>query len=219
MNLNIAPRTRRKRTWIFPLAAFLALSAGMSSAVRAGIIISVQSVNASAGAFDVFLTNTGLSAVSIDTTQFEISVNSAQVSLTQANISTTLFPYIFAGQSTFGSVISTTAGAQILDASDVYAAAGSVSLLPGVSNSLGLGHILFSVAGTLASPATVTINQNVNLTSLAAGGNNVPIDQFVNGTILPDITIVPVPEPAAIGQAAIAVLAGLFAWRRYGRRA
>jgi hypothetical protein len=199
----------RKRSMLVALVTFLALAAGPSADVRAGIILSIQSVTASDDAFDVFLTNTGLSAVHIDTTQFEITASSAQVNLTSATVSTTLYPYIFGANSLFGPVINTSSG-QTLDASDAITS-GDVSI--GANSSVGLGHIFFTVTGTLSSPATISFNTNPNFTSLADLGNNVPIDTFQSGTISS------VPEPASIVQIAVAVLlGGLLKWRRRIRR-
>ena len=182
-------KSSRKGAWLLSLAAALALSAAMPATTRAAVILTVQTVQSTAGAFDVFLTNTGPSAVKIDAFAFEISVNNAQINMTQANISTTVVPYIFDSQSLFGPIISTSTG-QTLDASDAYAISGSDVSIPAIGM-VGLGHVLFSITGTLTSPATVTINSNPLITNLADKGNPVTIDSFVAGTIIPPTTGVP----------------------------
>jgi hypothetical protein len=199
--LTTNPKSSRKGAWLLSLVAALALSAAMPATSRASIVLTVQSVASTAGAFDVELTNTGPSAVSIDAFAFEISVNNAQVHLNQANISTTVAPYIFDGQSLFGPIISTTSGGTVLDASDAYAISNSdVTIGSGVT--LGLGHVLFSITGTLTSPATVSFNQNSTITNLADKGNNVAINSFVNGTITPPTTV---PEPSTLVMASLMI--------------
>jgi len=202
----------RKRSMLVPLVAFLTLAASPAADVRADLTLSIESVSADAGAFNVFLTNSGSSAVHIDTTQFEITASSSQVNLTSATINTTDYPYIFKGNSGFGPTINTTSG-QTLDASDV-AATGDSSIA--ANTSVGLGYVTFSITGTLSAPVTISFNTGPNFTSLAELGNNVPINTFVNGTISPTS----VPEPASIVTTSIAlVLGGSFFWRRRIRRA
>jgi hypothetical protein len=180
----------RKSFALGPLIAFLLFAACPSTTVRAGIVLGIESVSSSAGAFDVFLTNTGPSAVHIDTTQFEITSSSAQVSLTGATIFTTDHPYIFAGNSLFGPNINTSTG-QTLDASDL-ANAGDSTIAAGAS--VGLGHILFTVTGTLMAPVTISYTTDPNFTSLAESGVLVPITTFNSGTISPSIGSVPEPS-------------------------
>src|ERR1017187_3817383 len=77
----------------------------LSVAARGAIIVSVQPVTAAAGgsgAFDVSLTNTGPSTIIVGAFTFGISINNQAISFTDANISTLLDGYIFAGHSLFG---------------------------------------------------------------------------------------------------------------------
>jgi hypothetical protein len=78
-----------------------------SAPAKADVVISIQSpLNANAGdtgdSFDVTLTNTGPSAVSIAAFTFEISAANTDMTFTDANTGTGLAPYIFAGNSLFG---------------------------------------------------------------------------------------------------------------------
>ncbi len=94
---------------------------GAPAPAHAGLIVSVQSVSANAGtsgnALEVDILNTG-AAVDIASFSFEIAVSpTSGVTFTAADINTTLFTYIFAGNSVQGPVINTSTGA-VLDASD-----------------------------------------------------------------------------------------------------
>src|SRR6516162_6282580 len=87
------------------LAGLLALA--LATNARASLIITVQSVTAAAGsngnAFDVTLTNTGPSSVTVGSFTINlVAPASAPIAFTAVNISTASAPYIFAGHSTSG---------------------------------------------------------------------------------------------------------------------
>jgi hypothetical protein len=184
--------------WLLPFAACIVLSAAIPA--RAGIVVTAQSVSASDGAFDVFLTNTGTSAVDIAAFTFEVNVSSSQIAFTDATTSTTTSPYIFAGNSLFGPDIlaSISMSGTTLDAGDVTADASNVSV--GAGASFGLGHVFFTTTGTLIGDATVSFTGSP-LTSLSdAVGTDVPITKFTTGTI---IGVAMIPEPSSLILATI----------------
>jgi|SRR5271157_1272802 len=195
--------SRKRRPWLLPFAVFIVLSAAIPA--RAGMIVTAQSVSSSDGALDVFLTNTGPSAVKIAAFSFEVNVSSSQVTFTDATFKTTTNPYIFAGNSLFGPDILTSIsnGGQTLDAADSTFNAFDVSV--GSGDKVGLGHVLFTTSGTLTSDATVSFTGFPSTSLADAAGTNVPIDAITNGTISPGAII---PEPSSLILATI----GLATW-------
>jgi hypothetical protein len=209
--------SRKRRPWLLPFAALIVLSA--ANPARADITVTAQSVSSSDGALDVFLTNTGPSAVNIAAFSFEVNVSSSQVTFTDATYNTTTNPYIFAGNSLFGPDILTSIsnGGQTLLAGDVTSDSSNVSV--GSGDTVGLGHVLFTTSGTLTSDATVSFTAYPSTSLADASGNNVVIDKFTNGTISPG-AIVPVPEPSTLTIVAVAgafcLLGYRFARKRSG---
>ncbi len=199
MNLRpVQSSSRKRRPWLLWFAAFIVLSAAIPA--RAGLIVTAESVSASDGAFDVFLTNTGPSAVNIAAFTFEVNVSSSQMNFTDATINTTTNPYIFAGNSLLGPDILTSISLSktTLDAGDVTADASNVSVDSGAS--VGLGHVFFTTTGALIGDATVSFTGSP-LTGLSdAAGTNVPIMTFTNGTIS---GVVIIPEPSSLLLATI----------------
>jgi len=207
------------------MAAIAVSMLGLSSIpARGGTILSISptSINGSVGTglpgneFEVLLTNTGPSAVTIGSFGFSVTTDSSAIDLTDALI-TTVDPYIFAGSSLFavGNSIATSTGTT-LAASDVTSLAAGVTLGAGASDALGL--VTFDVA-----PSIVTGTYNVTIlpypgTSLAdANGNNVPIDTITNGTITINAATIPEPTTLAMGVEALIAAAGFAAWRARSR--
>src|ERR1700730_3037463 len=92
--------TRIKSRFTTVLMAGVAACLLYSVPARADMIVSLESpINANAGTsgngFDVLLTNSGPSAVSIAGFTFKISVSSTDILLTDATTATLLDPYIF----------------------------------------------------------------------------------------------------------------------------
>ncbi len=166
----------------------------------ANIVVSAGSANANAGStgnsFDVLLTNTGPSSVSIEAFGLGLSSPSTDINLTEANTSTVAAPYIFAGHSLFGPIINTSSG-QTLEASDLFDLGSGVTIGSGVT--VALGHILFDVASGASTEAiTITIEPDP-FTSLAdADGDAVAINTLTNGTINVTGTAPAVPEPGSL---------------------
>ena len=213
MILGSAQKSSRQRPWLLSIVALILLLAAVPA--RAGIVISAESVPASAGAFDVTLMNTGASDVLIGGFYFEVNVSSSQVTLTDATINTTANPYIFAGNSLFGPdiLVAVLNGGQTLDASDVYSGGGGgVTVAAGAS--VGLGNVDFTIAGTLASDATVTFTA-FPVTNLSdATGANVPIDTLTSGTISAGTGVVPEPSTLTMATTCLAFCGATWFVRR-----
>jgi hypothetical protein len=182
-----------------PLLHFLfgvCLLTTLASLGMAGIILSIQPATTSAApgssgdSFDVVLTNTGPSGVSIAGFNFELTAADPDVTLTQVTFGTAA-PYIFSGISLFGPVLNSNGPGATIDASDLTSNFSDVTI---ASNStVGLGHVFFSVApnATLV-PGAVSFSGGIAGNSLTnAAGQNVPIDTLTAGSI--DVVV---PEPA-----------------------
>jgi hypothetical protein len=202
---------KNKRIWMV-CGALLACLGGAATA-RADLLLTAESVYAHPGdvndVFNVYLTNVGAAPVDVEGFNFEINTTSTDITFEQATTGTTLFSYIFAGNSLFGPVISTSAPGQTLDASDNAATPNSFTAInPGAS--FGLGLVSFNVApGAPNQVAPVTFNMNSAFTSVSDQfGNLLPL-QFASGNIS-------VPEPAT-GLLLIVPLAALIARRKLRR--
>jgi hypothetical protein len=142
--------------------------------------------------------------VTLSAFSFEVKVSGTQITLTEATTATTVDSYIFAGKSLYGPNITmaTSNSGHTLDAFDLYTIPNSgASIAAGAS--VGLGHVFFTVNGTLTAPATVSFTSYPN-TSLALGSINVPITSFVDGTISPP-PIVPEPSTLALATISLAI--------------
>jgi len=202
---------KNQRIWMV-LGALLA-SLGGPTAARADVLLTAQPVYAHPGdvndVFNLYLTNVGATPVDVAGFSFEINTTSPDITFEQATTPTTLYPYIFAGNSLFGPVISTSVPGQTLDASDVAAAPNSFTTVnPGAS--FGLGLVSFDVApGAPMQVAPVTFNPNSAFTNVSEQlGNLLPLE-FASGKII-------VPEPAT-GLLLLVLMAGMIAVK-WGRR-
>ncbi len=210
MHRPLASRSWRK--FLSVAAAGLLLTTAPPA--RAGLVISVQDVSAKAGTtgntLEVDLANTGSSSVDIAAFSFEISVaSSSGVTFTGADINTTYYPYIFAGNSGFGPQIATMTGTT-LDASDL-AATGSTTLAGG--SILGLGLVSFDVASSAPNGPVVVSLTPYPATSLTDPNvNNIPIDTLNNGTIM--ISQGSIPEPSSLVSATLGLLGAAWLIRR-----
>jgi hypothetical protein len=166
----------------------------------ASLIMNVQSVTAAADTtgdvFNVTLTNTGAS-VDISGFSFGLQVGTANLSFTAVNTSTTLAPYIFAGNSAFGPDISVqppNLPGQNLEAQDIANAPGSFTVV-GTGATVGLGHVVFNLSpSTPAGPILVSfIPADDSLSD--QNGNSITGFSVVNGTVTVTGTA-PIPEPA-----------------------
>ena len=218
--------TLRTRNFLLSFAAAALLTTLAPAGARAGLIMAVQSVSASAGStndvLNLTLTNTGPSAVTIGGFSFQIGAGSG---VTFTSVDTTTTPaYIFAGHSTFGPDISNSPPnlpGLNLAAGDTYATFGSgFSLGVGAGNAVGLGRVHFNVStGASGSiPITLAGFPSSNLSN----ANGVDITQssgttFTSGTVT--VLGIAVPEPSSLALGAFAVAMGSGYWLRNRRPA
>ncbi len=181
---------------------------------RAGVILTIQSAtanqNSTGNFFDVILTNTGPSGVSIADFSFGIQTADTDISFTDATTGTAA-TYIFGPDSLFGPDLTGPASGQSLTTSDT----DSVSEVTiAASSTVGLGHVLFSVAaGAVPGGFAVTFVPLSTSLSDAAGGP-ITIDTLTNGTITVSSAV---PEPSFLLPLASALLIGLIA-QRFGAK-
>lgn len=201
---NVRSRFRRL-LMIMPVVGLL-----ISAPVEASLIITVGNVSSSSpslsNTLEVDLTNTGPAAVSLAGFSFEIDVTDPHITFTSATIAT-VAAYVFAGNSLFGPIISTSPPGQILDVSDLWSGAGGATIAAGAT--VGLGHVFFNVsAGDLSGLVTVALSPFPATSLSDPAGDNISVNTLTSGSI----TVTPVPEPSALGL----VLLGLFAlaWTR-----
>ncbi len=193
------------------LTLFCFVVAGLFPAsIDAGTIFAVEGTAAAPGStgnsLDVVLETT--STLNIGGFAVEVTTTDPGITFTGATTATAA-TYIFSGNSLFGPDIGTTPSpSQTFDASDL--AITTSTAMPGT---VGLAHFTFDVAtGAATGPFTISLATLGNSLSGAAGAN-IPITTLENG----EITIEgpnSVPEPAALGLSALALAAGLLAFRR-----
>jgi hypothetical protein len=170
-----------------------------SQIVAAGITISLTPASATAGStgnsFEVDLTNSGSSSVTVGGFSFELSIANPNISLTNATTATTAL-YLFSGDSLFGPNISTSSPGQLIDASDIDSILmAGTTINPG--STFGLGRVFFDVSSN-ASPSVTAVNISAfpNSSLSDAAGNNLPIGGLSGGQIT--ISGSTVPEPSSL---------------------
>jgi hypothetical protein len=187
------------------LGAALAFAGSLS--VQASPIMIAGTTMANAGsagnAFDFTLFNSGPSPITLGAFSLEISVADPHVSFTSATTATSL-PYVFAGDSLFGPVISTSGPGQVLDASDACDLCAGGTVAAGAT--VGLAHMFFDVlAGAPAGPLTVSIAA-FPFTSLSDSLGNDLAATLQDGTITINSNGNPIPEPSTLALLALAML-------------
>jgi hypothetical protein len=129
------------------VAGIVVLLLGPASA-HASLVLSAQSATAAAGssgnAFDVELSNSGPSDVTIAGFSFGIITANLNISFRDANTST-VAPYIFGANSLFGPDLTGPTSGQSLTTSDVFAITMAGATI-GAGITVGLGHVLFDVS-------------------------------------------------------------------------
>ena len=165
---------------------------------------------ASSGTFEIWLTNTGTSSVSVAADAFELTLSGpGDVSFTDVSTATTLEPYIYSQSLVENNPLipfsfSTLPGTDVAGQDtwdNINYPGGSATLSPG--QVVGLGLVSFSTNSTASGVYSINFG---NATSLSdPNENDVPIAGETGGTI----TIQSVPEPSgpallAIGLATVA---------------
>jgi hypothetical protein len=208
---NIATR------FLLPAAAALLLFA---PATRAdGLDVSIApAISASAGstgnAFDVLLTNTGTSAVTLGAFSFGITTADTDITFTNADTATAA-PYVFAGDSFVDmnglTLYVNSLPGQTVEASDLSNSGAGESIASGAT--VALGNILFDVAPGATPGAFAVTFEDFPTTSFSdASGNNLDFTAE-SGTITITSNTATVPEPAT-GGLVICALALVFLLRR-----
>ena len=205
-------RNHAVRRTVAGLALLLSLP---SLTLRAAIVETIQpsvvNTNSNGNAFDVVLTNTGPSAVTIGSFSFGLQANTNNVTFTRATTATNSSPYIFGAFSLFGPDITTSTGTTppSITASDVFAIAGAGATL-GAGVTAGLAHVIFNVGSAVG--LTVLTFQASNTFLDDPFGNDLTITTLSSGTITVNGIVTP---PAAVPEngagSAILLLLGLAA--------
>lgn len=191
------------KTSTFAVAMFLSISV----LARGGAIVSIESVSVApggAGAFDVWLTNTGPSPLTIGGFTFGVSVDSPDVSLTNANTATDN-PYIFAAVSLFGPDLTGPNSGQTITVSDVYITPLLGSTVA-AGASVGLGSVQFALSPNSGDGPYFTSFIPVRTSLADELGNAIAIEAMNGGSIIV------VPEPSS--WILIGAGAGLLWFRR-----
>jgi len=200
------------------LAAAVAAAFFCPASANASLIEMVQSATAAPGssgnAFDVLLTNTGPSAITVGGFSFGISIANPSISFRDANTSTSA-PYVFDGMSLFGPDLTGPTSGQSLVTSDVFLVPFAGSTL-GAGVTVGLGHVLFDVAPGAAPGVFPVTLAGFPTTSLAdATGANLAIQTLSAGQItITGAAAVPEPRTLATLFCGLALLAGCAGRRR-----
>jgi len=205
MHKIIFPNIRSRFQHLFmmlPAAALL-----ISAPVGASLIITVGNVfsnsPSSGNTLEIDLTNTGPAPLSLAGFSFEIDVTDPQITFTWATTAT-VAAYVFAGNSLFGPIISTSAPGQTLDVSDLWSGVGGATVAAGAT--VGLGHAFFDVsAGDLSGLVTVMLSPFPATSLSDPAGNSISVNTLTNGSIT--IAGSPVPEPSALTLALLGLAA------------
>lgn len=212
-------KTRNIATRLLLPAAAAALLL-FAPALRAdGLDVTIApGISAAAGstgnAFDVLLTNSGTSTVTLAGFSFGITTADTDITFTNADTST-VAPYVFAGDSFvdnygFTLYINSLPG-QTVEATDLSNSGAGESIASGAT--VALGSILFDVAPGATPGAFAVTFEDFPTTSFAdPSGNNLDFTA-ASGTITITSSTSPVPEPAT-SALMICALAFLFAMRR-----
>jgi hypothetical protein len=200
--------------------ALTALLAAAGSVAHAGVILSMESASAAAGSssnqFDVLLTNTGPSSVTISSFGFSISVANSAILFNNASTQTGT-SYIFGLNSLFGPDLTGPISSQSLTASDLFTTPASGSTI-GSGVTVALGHVLFSVtAGASAGLFAVTFDPFPSTSIADPSANNIAINGLQAGAIMITGGTSAVPEPKTAWLALSLLATMLFARRNLAR--
>ena len=190
-------------------AGALAMLVSLAVPARADLILGISNTTASRGdngdSFEVMLSNTGSTAVSLAGFSFGVSVSGASgILFTDVTTGTILDPYLFEGTSLFDPDITdpgqTLPGATITASDLTLDASGAVMVDP--NSTVGLGRVFFNVDSLLGQSALVTLLGFPVTTLSDANGNFVDISSMSGGSI----AVTSAPEPGTLGLVGGAVL-------------
>jgi hypothetical protein len=180
------------------VAGFLSVAAGSG---HAGALLSLQSASGAPGStgnqFDVLLTNTGPSTLSVGAFTFSISVTNPSIVFTGAT-TTTAATYVFGANSLFGPDLTGAVSSQTLAASDLFSTpAAGATVGSGVT--VGLGRVSFLIAAG-ATPGVFPVSFAAFPASSLSDPNaqNIAIGSLNSGSITITGSGPPVPEPSTI---------------------
>lgn len=176
------------------LITVLAISAHARISQAVDLIeVKAESVSVTPGqtgaGLNVVVKNNGATAVDLGAFAFQVTVASTKITFIDITSATTP-AYIFAGQSTFGPNIGISNNAQYWSASDFYAIGGS-GISRAAGQTLGLGCLVFDVAGDASGTYDIVIEPFPGTSLSDFGDDDVPIASIVNGLVT-----VAVPEPS-----------------------
>ena len=185
---------------------------GAAALGHASVIMNLQPVSDAGGStgdtFDVTLTNTGPTSISVAGFSFGLSVGTSDLSFTGVSTATTTALYVFDGQSLFGPDISVqppNLPGQELEAEDIFAGPLAGSTI-GPGGTEGLGHVTFNLSAA-TPPGAIQISF-IGADDSLSDPNGEPID-FSTGSGAVMVTGgVSIPEPATFGFVGMA-LAGI----------
>ena len=175
----------------------------LAPAASASVIYSITPIQPVAApgdvgdAFEIIVTNTGPSSISVAGFTFAISTTDPDITFTSAITSTMSDPYIFAGDSVddHAPIPLNLSSGMSLNADDETFDKAGITL--GTSSSMALGHVFYNVAGTAIVPGSFTVdfvtNPGMNSLSTPAPTSNITIDTLQSETIL-----INTPEPGAL---------------------
>jgi PEP-CTERM motif-containing protein len=163
---------------------------------------------------EINLTNTGPASLSLGGFSFEIEVTDPDI--TSALATTAMVaPYVFAGNSLYGPIISTSVPGEILDVLDLWSGVGGGATIA-AGATMGLGHVFFDVsAGDSSGLVPVTLSPFPATTLSDPEDRNVSVDELANGSIT--IAGSAVPEPSALTLVLLGLVALVRTRKRFSR--
>ena len=213
-------KLRNFRFGLFVPAALAALLL-FSAPAHADFIFSLEpGITAAAGStgnfFDVLLTNTGGSAVTVGSFSFGITTPDTDIIFTNADTSTTT-PYVFTGDS-FDDNNGFTLYTNSLPGQTVEASDASNSTLGdsvGAGATVGVGRIMFDIAnGATPGPFAVTFEGSPTTSLSDNNGNNLDFTATPGTIVITSSTAVPEPAQGGLMICALAGFAILVQRRR-----
>ncbi len=184
---------------VLPLIA-ICLATFAPRSASADFVFNVQDVIYSAGAtgasLDILFTNTGPTSVTIGGFSFELTVGNTAITFQDVTTGTSPSPYIFGSLGLSGPSIGTVVTGQDIMASDLDSFIDSGTTVAS-GQTVGLGHLLFDVAGNAAAGTYAVSLVGYPASSLSDPfSNNIPITSLNDGSIT--IQGQGVPEPASM---------------------